>query len=189
MTFLNSEQLSAIGFRTVGRDVKISDKAAFYGAERISVGSHTRIDDFCVVSAGEGGIKLGSYVHLAVGCTLMGAGEIVFEDFSGMSAGGKIYSSSDDYSGEFLTNPTVPAKYRNVSTGPVRIGTHVIIGAGCVILPGVTIGAGSAVGALSLVTRDIAPGLIMAGSPARQVGERSAKVFELEMRLRDESLP
>jgi dTDP-4-amino-4,6-dideoxy-D-glucose acyltransferase len=126
-------------------------------------------------------------VHLGVGCTLIGAGEILFEDFSSMSAGGSIYSASDDFSGDFFTNPTTPSEYRNVSVAAVRVGAHVIIGAHCVILPGVTIGAGSAVGALSLVTHDVSPGVIMAGSPARQIGKRSRKLFELEQRFRERS--
>lgn len=56
-------------------------------------------------------------------------------------------------------------------TGPVEIGKNVMIGANCTILPGVRIGDGAVVGAHSLVNRDIPPGVIAAGVPARVLGE------------------
>lgn len=184
MVMLTDGELLKIGVKIEGAGARVSDKASIYNAGRIRIGANSRVDDFCVLSAGSGGIKLGSYVHLGVGCILLGDGEIVFEDFSSMSAGGKIYSASDDFSGEVLTNPTVPLEYRKVTSRPVRVGSHVIIGAGSIILPGVTLGPGSAVGAMSLVTGDVAPGIIVAGIPARRVGERSTMMFELERQLR-----
>jgi acetyltransferase-like isoleucine patch superfamily enzyme len=52
-------------------------------------------------------------------------------------------------------------------TGPVVIGRDVVIGANCTILPGVVIGDGATVSAHSLVNRDVAPGLVVGGVPAR----------------------
>jgi maltose O-acetyltransferase len=53
---------------------------------------------------------------------------------------------------------------------PVTIGSRVFIGLGAVILPGVTIGDGSIVGAGSVVRRDVTPGTVVAGNPAREIG-------------------
>ena len=50
----------------------------------------------------------------------------------------------------------------------IRIGSHVWIGGGAIILPGVTIGDGALVGAGSVVTRYVAAGTIVAGNPARR---------------------
>ena len=56
-------------------------------------------------------------------------------------------------------------------TGPVRIGERAMIGAGAIVLPGVTIGADAKVAANSLVTRDVQPGTTVAGVPATALGE------------------
>jgi galactoside O-acetyltransferase len=184
MAFLNRQALKEIGFAVVGADVLVSDKASIHGAPRISLGDHVRIDDFCVLSAGEDGIRLGSYVHIACQCTLIGAARIELDDFSGLSARVAVYSSSDDYSGVGMTNPTVPSEYRRVTDAAVRIGRHVIIGSGAVILPGVTIGEGAAVGALTLVTKSLDSFTVYSGVPARRVGERSRALLDLEARLR-----
>ena len=88
--------------------------------------------------------------------------------FSGLSQSVRIYSSSDDYSGKSLTNPTVPKKYLNVKIKPVVIGRHVVIGSGSVVLPGANIGNGSSVGALSLVTKSLEEWGIYLGTPAKK---------------------
>ncbi|TSB44528.1 acyltransferase, partial [Alkalicoccobacillus porphyridii] len=54
MAYLDEIQLKEMGFKSVGENVKISDKASFYGCDNISIGNNVRIDDFCVFSAGEG---------------------------------------------------------------------------------------------------------------------------------------
>jgi len=57
--------------------------------------------------------------------------------------------------------------------GPVVIGDRVWICYRAVILPGVTIGEGAVIGAGSVVTRNVDPYTIMAGAPARKVGDRA----------------
>lgn len=56
--------------------------------------------------------------------------------------------------------------------GSIRIGDHAWIGYRAIILPGVTIGQGAVIGAGSVVTRDVPPFSIVAGNPARCIGER-----------------
>jgi acetyltransferase-like isoleucine patch superfamily enzyme len=53
--------------------------------------------------------------------------------------------------------------------GPVVVGDNVWLGRNVAVMPGVTIGDGSVIGANSVVTRDIPPGVFAAGSPARVV--------------------
>lgn len=180
MSFHNPDALREMGFLSVGENVKVSTKASIYGASRISLGAHSRIDDFCVLSAGEGGIQVGRNVHIAVMCSLIGRGRIELQDFCNLSSRVSIYSSSDDYNGESMTNPTVPEVFTNVNHRPVVLERHVIIGSGSVILPGVTIGEGTAVGALCLVVKDLEPFGIYAGSPLKRVKARSQRLLALE---------
>lgn len=183
MALLSRQQLLEMGFAEVGDPVFISDKASFYGCSRIRLGHHVRIDDFAVLSAGEGGITIGNYIHIAVYSSLIGAGAIRIEDFANISSRVSVYSSSDDYSGETMTNPMVPDAYKAVQHAPVLIERHVIIGAGTVILPGVTLQEGAAVGALSLVNQDCAAFGIYAGVPAVWRKARSKQLQALEASL------
>lgn len=183
MAMLSREALQAIGFASIGKDVQISDKASFYGAERISIGSNVRIDDFCVLSAGEGGIEIGNRVHIAVYTSLIGAGKITLCDFCNLSSRVSIYSSSDDYTGESMTNPTVPEEYKNVHNAPVHLGRHVIVGCGSVILPGITLEEGVAIGALSMVNKNCDAFGIYTGTPARRIKDRRRDVLDLEKML------
>jgi dTDP-4-amino-4,6-dideoxy-D-glucose acyltransferase len=183
MGFLSQEQLQKVGFAAVGDNVFISEKASFYRPEMISIGSHARIDDFCVLSAGDGGIEIGNYTHIAVFTSLIGKGKIKLNDFSNISSRVSIYSSNDDYSGEYMTNPMVPSEFTGVTHADVEVGRHVIVGSGSVILPGVVLEEGVTVGALSLVNKNCDSFGIYAGVPMRKIGERKRRLLDLEKTL------
>ncbi|HCS65797.1 MAG TPA: galactoside O-acetyltransferase [Cellvibrio sp.] len=183
MAMLSREAIETLGFSSVGENVQISDRASFYGADRIALGSNVRIDDFCVLSAGLGGICIGQHVHIAVGASLIGAGKITLSDFVGISSKASIYSSNDDYSGEAMTGPTLPGEFTNVRHADIFMGKHVIVGSGSVILPGVTLEEGVAVGALSLVHKRCEAFGIYVGNPVRRIKERKRDLLELERKL------
>lgn len=183
MAMLNREAIEAIGFATVGENVQISDRASFYGVQNIAIGNNVRIDDFCVISAGAGGILIGSYVHVAVYVSLMGQGKILLSDFCNISSRVAIYSSNDDYSGAAMTNPTIPSEYTGVAHADVFFGKHVIVGSGSVILPGVTLEEGVAIGALSLVNKNCKAFGIYVGNPARRIKERKRDLLDLERKF------
>lgn len=187
MAFYTQEELEEFEFKYLGKNVKISKLASIYNAKNIEIGDNSRIDDFCVLSAGEGGISIGCYVHIAVYTSLMGAGKIIMEDYTGLSSKCALYSSNDDYSGKFMTNPTVPSKYTNVTHAPVIIKKHSLIGVGSVVLPGVTIEECVAVGALSLVNKSLESGFIYMGQPVKKIMKRSenCKVLENELCLKN----
>ena len=183
MTFLSRDAIEAIGFASLGIDVQISDKVSFYGAGRIKIGNHVRIDDFCVLASGVDGIDIGNYIHIAVGSSLIGAGFIKLSDFSGLSSKVSIHSSTDDYSGKSLTNPMIPDEYKNIQHAPVHIGRHVIIGSGSVVLPGVVMEEGVAIGALSLVNKNCEAFWIYHGNPIRKISQRRLNLLEMEKKL------
>lgn len=180
MGILSREQIQEMGFASVGEGVRLSDKASYYGCSRISIGNNTRIDDFCVLSAGAGGITIGNYVHIAVYVSMLGGGKITIGDFAGISGRSSIYSSNDDYSGSAIASPIIPSEFTNVTHADVVIGRHAVIGAGTIILPNVTIAEGVSIGALSLVKKDCKAFGIYVGVPARYIAERKKDLLELE---------
>lgn len=180
MSFYSQNELESIGFKLLGQNVCISRKASIYNPGNIEIGDNSRIDDFCLLSASSKGIKIGRNVHIAAFSSIIGAEYIELGDYSGLSSRVSLYSSSDDYSGEYMTNPTVEKQYTNVNSKPVVLGKHVIVGSGSVILPGVYLEEGVAVGALSLINRSFSEFLIVAGNPARKINSRKRQLIQLE---------
>jgi galactoside O-acetyltransferase len=176
--------LRQLGLADFGERVYVLREASLCRPEQIRLGSDVRVDDFCVLSAGEGGIAIGDFVHLAVYCSLIGAARIALDDFSGLSSRVSIYSSSDNYSGQSLSNPTIPDAFKRVTHADVLLGKHVIIGSGAVILPGSILEEGVALGALSLVNGRCRDFGIYAGQPARRLKERSRQLKRLEQELK-----
>ena len=178
MAFYSREQLECLGFKSIGKNVLVSDKASIYNHSEIEIGDNSRIDDFCVVS---GKVSIGRNVHIAVFCNVAGGEKgVVMEDFSGLAYGCQVFSQSDDYSGKTLTNPTVPTRYKKETKSPVHIGRHCIVGASSVILPGVTLGEGTSVGAMTMVTKDTVPWSFYFGIPAKRLKARSLDLLEIE---------
>lgn len=181
--YFSSPELRKMGFQEVGDNVKVAKNITVIGLESISIGSNVRIDGYTVISAGRGNLKIGNYVHIANGCHLVCANGIEFHDFSGIAHGVKVYSASDDYTGLGLTNPTVPQDLTRIKFGRVIFKRHVIVGANSVILPGVILGEGSAVGALSLVNRNLDEWGLYSGVPVRKIKERAKDILKLELEI------
>ena len=108
--YYREDKLSSCGFKSVGKDVMIHETAIIHGFENISIGSNVRIDPFVTIVA-TGPVTIGSFVHIGSHSLLLGREGIEMHDFSGLSQYVKVYTVSDDYSGQYLTNPTVPEKY------------------------------------------------------------------------------
>lgn len=177
-SFYSEEELQHLGFASVGENVLVSKKASIYGAEKITLGNNVRIDDFCILS---GKIVIGNYVHVAAYCGLFaGDAGIYLEDFSCLSSRNSVYAISDDYSGSALTNPTVPNEYRNVKEEKVILKRHALVGSGGCILPGVVIGTGVSVAAMSLVNKSLDDWGIYGGVPCRFLKERKKDILLLE---------
>lgn len=183
MGWLSEKELIKLGFKRFGSNTLISDKASLYGISFIEIGNNVRIDDYCVLSAGEGGIVIGNNVHIAVYSSIIGGGKVIIGNYCNISSRVSIYSSTDDFSGSYMTNPMVEKIYTNVISKSVTLEKHVIIGSGCVILPGVTLHEGAAIGALSLVKSDIPEYTIFAGQPARFLKKRHKDLLKHEKRL------
>ena len=165
---------------------KIYENAKVINLEKLKIGYKSQIDDFVFFNCGEESI-LGDFVHIASFCSIIGGGKFYMDHFSGLSAGCRIITGSDDFTGGALTNPTVPSTYTNVKKSTVTIGKHAILGTNVTVLPGVTIGEGAAVGAGALVRKDLEPWTIYVGADCKPLKARpSKKILTLEQQLLDE---
>lgn len=170
--YLNEIDLRDAGFRELGKNVQVHSHAHIYGLENVKLGDNVRIDDFSLLVA-TGLITVGRNVSIHSHCFIGSKYGVLIGDFVTLAPGVKLFSSSDDYSGEYLTGPTVPKELTGGFVGEIVIGRHSIIGAGSVVLPNVVIGEGVSVGALSLVKSELDEWSIYAGCPVRRLGPRS----------------
>lgn len=183
--FLTPEELGNLGIENAKeRNILIHSTAVIVNFDNIRFGSHIRIDPFVVLSCAD--LILGNFIHIATASGIFGTAPVVLGDFSNLSSKVLIYSSSDDYSGASMTNPTVPAKFKDVDNAPVEIGRHCIIGAQSTVLPGSILGEGAAVGSGALVKGVLAPWSISVGSPARTVKQRQKGCLAKEAQLRQQ---
>lgn len=163
----------SFGFKSVGKNVRLHCLAVVPNPENISIGDNVRIDAFTILSAHE--IVIGSYVHIGAHCVLSGQGKIEFQDFSAVSHGSKIFSSTDDLESIALTGTTVPHELQSIITADVMLEKHAIIGANSVVLPGVKLGFGAVVGAQSLVKDSVRSLDVVAGAPAKFIKQRARR--------------
>lgn len=183
--YLREDDLRALGVGAVGKNVRVHETCVLVGLENMRFGSNVRVDPFSVLTATGGRLEVGDFVHLSSHLFLSAAAGVKIGDFCALSVGVKVFSRSDDYEGRFLANPTVPSAFTSPDAkGPIVIDRHVIVGAGTVVLPGVDIGEGAAVGAQSLVKQSLSPWGIYAGVPAELVRPRRKDILDEEIRLR-----
>ena len=182
--YFTEHDLRDFGFKSIGRNVRISSDARVYGAERISIGDNVRIDDFVMLATGDGYIKIGNDCYIARCCNLTGTFGIEMCDYSSMAANTVIYSASDDYSGDYMTAQAIPREYTKFVGGKVTLGRHVIVGASSVIVGAADIGEGCSLGAVTVViNKNLEPWGMYVGNPARRIKERKRGLLELEKKL------
>jgi len=140
----------------LGRDVTIYDFVNLYGCE---IGDQTKIGTFVEIQKGATigrRVKISSHTFICEGVTI--------EDDAfvghGVTFTNDLYPRATTPSGQ----PQTGADWKVVPT-MVRRGAS--IGSGSTILCGIEIGEGAIVGAGSVVTKDVPPGVIVAGNPAK----------------------
>lgn len=183
--YLSEEQIKKIGFKSFGTNLKISDKAVFYRPERIELGHNVQIDDFCIIA---NNVKIHNYVHIAAGAYLLSGPNscIELEDYTGVAFRSLLLTNTDDYYGGYMTNPTIPAKYRNITEKSIILRKHALVGTGSTVLPGVEIAEGTTIGAMSLVIKSTKPWKMYFGTPARSISDRNKNVLTLEQQMLEE---
>jgi acetyltransferase-like isoleucine patch superfamily enzyme len=142
--------------------------------ERLELGAGAIVQSGCLLhcggldwSNGAGRIRLGDRCYVGHGCVLYGSGGLeVGRDV--LIGPGAILTSQ----GHQFDDPQRLVREQPHLFAPVSIGDDVWIGAGALVLPGVTIGDGAIVAAGAVVTRDVGPYQVVAGTPAHAVRAR-----------------
>ena len=174
---LTREEILKLGFASVGNDVLISETAQFYGADKMKIGNHVRIDDYSVFV---GTISIGDHVHIGAFASLhASSGSISIDSFSGLSSRVTIYAASDDFSGNYLMGYGVPDDFRHIISSDVIIQKFCHVGTGATLLPCARLLEGSSIGAMSLVNICTESWYMYSGVPCIKTHKRSEKEKEL----------
>lgn len=181
--YYHRDELLSMGFASLGENILLSRKARIYGADKISLGSCVRIDDFAILS---GKIEIGSFVHIGASSNITGSDiGVCIKDFCGISSHVRIFAISDDYTGESMTNPWIPDQFKRLQKAPITLEKHCIIGSGSMLLAGAYLAEGVSIGAMSLVLRKTKAWGVYFGIPAKRIKERSRNILKLEKQFLD----
>lgn len=153
----------------VGAKTSIGARLAVRNARGITLGTRVEIehDVYLKLVTPEARLRVGDYTFIGRGCEIDVAQEVTIGEHALLAPGAFIVDHTHNHARDLLLDQ------QSIASAPVTIGRDAWIGAGAVILHGVSIGDGAIVGAGAVVTSDVAPYAIVAGVPARQIGERS----------------
>ena len=155
-------------FASIGENVVIEDGALVLEPEHIAIGSNVYIGHYAILRGYSGNqMRIGDDTWIGQFCYINSAGGVDIGSRVGIGPGVKIMSSKHGEEGR-----DVPVLLCDLEFARVVVEDDCDIGMGAIILPGVTVGKGSQVGAGAVVTKDVAPYSVVAGVPARKIGER-----------------
>ncbi|GAC1316219.1 MAG: hypothetical protein NVSMB25_01510 [Thermoleophilaceae bacterium] len=135
---------------------------------RLRLGPGTLLEPGCWITIADGGsVTVGEGSFLNMGTMIASQNEVTIGDHTMLANNCFVSDASHRYD-----DPDKPVTWQGFSSkGPTRIGSNCWLGVGCVVTTGVAIGDRSVIGANSVVTADIPPGVIAAGAPARVIRE------------------
>lgn len=178
-SYFNLNDLKLIGVNTY-----VAPTVMIRRPQLVSIGKNTAIDHGVYITTEA---EIGDYVHISPYVTCIGGAKskLIIEHFATIAVGTRLIAGSDKFLGDGFTSVTVPDEFRDeVIYSTIKISRFCGVGTNVVIMPGVTLGEGSVVGACSLVTKDTEPWTIYYGIPARPVKARKKeKLIEFAKKL------
>lgn len=164
----------SVVFKSCPRSARFGIVGDLQGTKHISIGEKTCFGDWFYLTAWD------SYGEKVMNPELIIGNHCIFGSFNHISCANKVIIGDCCMTGKWVSivdnghghtdgeTLDVPPAYRSIeSKGPVVIGKNVWIGDKATILPGVTIGDGAVIAANAVVTKDVPPRSVVAGSPAR----------------------
>lgn len=161
-----------------GQDVRIDPNTRFTRPELVNIGNHVAIDwgFYCTTA-----LTVGDYVHISPHVAVIGGAKtgLVIGDFCFVSVGARMICASEKFHGAGLIGPVVPDLYRDeLIQAPIVMQAFSGVCANSVVMPGVTMGQGSILGANSFLKTSTEPWTIYAGNPARPIKTRRSDVMK-----------
>ena len=183
--------------KSIGKGVKFDVGVRILNPGHVSIGDNTWIDNYVVILAGPpkvgdgpilhkenpdfdlgpGEVHIGSNVHIANFVVIQGHGGVKIGDNSGVASGSMIYSMSHHHSNlvdrsdlrKYKFTSMVDRCHQSLIASPIVMAQDSALGLNSILLPGVTIGAGTWVGCASVVSRSLPENVLAAGNPAQIV--------------------
>lgn len=159
-----------------GKDVKIYDLAKICNPQWAEIDDKCMIFDYTFIDA-RNSLKIGKYCCIGWHCVIEGGANIKVGNRVFLGPGSKLLSSTYEFDG-FYTSQLLPDETFSIRSGDITIEDDAYIGAGTVVMPGVTIGEGALVGANSLVNHNLKPWGIYFGNPVKLMGMREKPTDE-----------
>jgi len=156
--------------KSCGKGVKIYPLAKITLPHMVDLDDHCRIGDFVFMFAGEG-VKIGKHTDVQPHTIFWGGGTTIIGDRVSTGPGTVFLSATYSHAKGLKMVDGLGEGAAQRKGGLLTVGNDVYIGAKSVIMP-VKIGDGAVIGAGSFVNKDVAPWTIVAGSPAKKIGER-----------------
>lgn len=153
--------------RACGSGVAVNRGVLFRHPETFEIGNGVFFGEQAVIQGRiDGTCRIGDHVWIGPQA-YFDARDLVLEEYVGWGPGARVLGSM--HTG---VPADVPLIQTDLEIRPVRVGAGADVGMNAVILPGVTVGRGAIVGAGAVVTSDVEPFAIVAGVPARVIGQR-----------------
>ena len=161
-----------------GKNVIIGKTVRIRKPYLVSIGDNVIIDDFTYIPCE---LDIGNYTHIGANTTFIGGpGKVTIGSFVNIAPGCQIVTGSNDYRGGGLVGPTIPEEYVGEAIiDPIIIDDHVLLGCQVIILPGVYLPEGVAIGAMTLIKpKTYKPWTLYAGNPAKDIGNREKALMK-----------
>lgn len=162
-------------FKSAGKDVQIFENALILKPEMIELADGVRIDDYTKIEGGTG-LRIGKFVHIASFVGILGGGSADIGVYCAIAQGGRLVTGTEQP--DAVMSASAALELRNTNRGHITMEPHSFIGVNAVVMPDITIGEGAVVGAGAVVIKSVAPWEIVAGVPARKIGERPILDFD-----------
>jgi len=159
-------QFDASSLASCGEDCIFEQGSMVFHPDRVFLGRGVYLGHYAILKGYYRGImRIGDACWIGQHCFLHSAGDITLGTKVGVGPGVQILTS------QHQRTRRTPLLDAPLDFAPVIIEDGVDIGAGAIILPGVTIGQGAQIGAGAVVNRSVSAFMIAAGVPARVIGE------------------